>query len=250
MKKIFILNGSRRKKGNTAKFISYVINKLEDFEVEIAHPQDFFIKSCTGCNCIFIRPGCSLKDDLQILEDKILASDVLILASPVYFHYVTGEFKIILDRLSWWAHTFRLQGKPVVILSTCANNGHDTVINPLSKAVTFMGGNVITTANASLIPNQIDDLEWLNETSTQIAKKIQEYASLPPQSNVFIEKAFSPMKTRMKENSDYSRKHNITNGEVRFWEESDMLDFNDFSSYLKSRYGEVKVDDVEKLLSD
>ncbi|WP_271327993.1 flavodoxin family protein [Lactococcus muris] len=139
MKKIFILNASRRRKGNTTKLISSVTEKLKDFDIEIAHPQDFNIKTCLGCHKCFIKAGCVQRDDLPLLEEKILSSDLLILASPVYLHYMTGELKVILDKLSWWAHTLRLQGKPVVLLSTCSTNGQDTVIKPLGEIMNYMG---------------------------------------------------------------------------------------------------------------
>ena len=236
MKKLFILNGSRRKKGNTAKFINHITSKLENFEIETIHPQDFMINPCRGCNCSFIRPGCSIKDDLYKLEEKILTSDILILASPVYFHYMTGELKMILDRLSWWAHTFRLQGKPVVVLSTCSTNGHNKVIEPLSECVTFMGGNVIATANAALMPNQIENSEWLDEVSSQIADRIEQYALLSPQSNPFIEKVFKSLQPLMKESASNVKEHGIKNGEVQIWEKTGMLDFESFAAYLLAKH--------------
>ena len=74
-------------------------------------------------------------------------------------------FKNNIDRCSWWVHTLRLQGKPIVVLSTCDCNGYRTVIEPLSEIMTFMGGNVIATANGSQIPNQLNNEQWLNSIS-------------------------------------------------------------------------------------
>lgn len=43
MKKIFVLNGSRQKEGNTTKFVRKIIEKLDKniFETEFAYPQDY-----------------------------------------------------------------------------------------------------------------------------------------------------------------------------------------------------------------
>lgn len=79
------------------------------------------------------------RDDISLLENKILSSDIFIVASPVYLHYMSGDLKMILDRLSWWAHTLRLQGKPVVVLSTNGSNGETSVTEPLSEIMTVMG---------------------------------------------------------------------------------------------------------------
>ena len=142
MKKIFVLIGSRQKDGNTAGFAKQITDRLdkEKFEVEYAYPQDFKIAPCIGCSKCFVRTECVSKDDLEILHNKILESDLFIIASPVYMHYFTADLKLIIDKSSWWAHTLRLQGKPIVVLSTCETNGHKTVIKPLSKIMTYMGG--------------------------------------------------------------------------------------------------------------
>lgn len=236
MKKIFILNGSRRKEGNTATFISSITNKLKDCEIEIAHPQDFKVKACEGGEECFLKAGCVEKDDLPLLEEKILSSDLLILASPVYLHYMTGELKMILDKLSWWAHTLRLQGKPVVLLSTCSTNGQDTVIKPLGEIINFMGGNVIATANASMVPDQINNPEWLDSVSEEISSRITKSIIDYPKANIFTEKIFSASRISMLEQISYFEDNDIKNGELEFWKSSGMLEFESFSEYLVSKY--------------
>ena len=236
MKKIFILNGSRRKEGNTATFISSITNKLKDCEIEIAHPQDFKVKACEGGEECFLKAGCVEKDDLPLLDEKILSSDLLILASPVYLHYMTGELKMILDKLSWWAHTLRLQGKPVVLLSTCSTNGQDTVIKPLGGIINFMGGNVIATANASMVPDQINNPEWLDSVSEEISSRITKSIIDYPKANIFTEKIFSASRISMLEQVSYFEDNDIKNGELEFWKSSGMLEFESFSEYLVSKY--------------
>ncbi|MEY8458368.1 flavodoxin family protein [Lactococcus ileimucosae] len=236
MKKIFILNASRRRKGNTTKLISSVTEKLKDFDIEIAHPQDFNIKTCLGCHKCFIKAGCVQRDDLPLLAEKILNSDLLILASPVYLHYMTGELKMILDKLAWWAHTLRLQGKPVVLLSTCSTNGQDTVIKPLGEIMNYMGGNVIATANASMVPDQINNLEWLDSVSEEISSRITKSIIDYPKANIFTEKIFSANRISMLEQVSYFEDNGIKNGELEFWKSSGMLEFETFSEYLAYKY--------------
>ena len=237
MKKIFVLNGSRRKKGNTAKFISTITNKLEGFNIEVAHPQDFYIKPCVGCHKCFYQVQCVQKDELSLLEERILNSDLFILASPVYLHYMTGELKMILDKLSWWAHTLRLQGKPVVLLSTCSSNGHETVIKPLGEIMNFMGGNVIATANASMMFNHLGNEKWLKEVSEEVVRRINKIIIEPPQSNHFIETVFNNTKRMMQSQAILLKKNDVDveYGELDYWINSGMLNFETFSDYLDSR---------------
>ncbi|AVQ44940.1 flavodoxin family protein [Clostridium botulinum] len=242
MKKIFVLIGSRRKEGNTIKLAKNITKNLDmsNFEIEYAMPQDYTIRPCIGCNNCFINTRCSIKDDIELLQEKILNSDVFIIASPVYIHYMTADLKLILDRSAWWAHTLRLQGKPVVVLSTCSSNGFTTVLEPLSNIITFMGGNVIATSNAAEFPNQIHNEEWLDEVSQEIANRITKFAYLPPQSNSAIEKAFSSGKRLITEQEKFSKNSNIELGEYKYWRETGMLKYDTFKNYLEARNKEVK----------
>ncbi len=240
MKKIFVLIGSRQKEGNTTCFAKQITGRLdkEKFEVEYAYPQDFKIAPCIGCCKCFVQTECISKDDLNILHEKILESDLFIIASPVYVHYFTADLKLIIDKSSWWAHTLRLQGKPVVVLSTCCTNGHNTVIKPLSDIITYMGGNVIACANAAMIPDQLDNDEWMKEVSEEIARRINKYAYIPHESNVDIEKMFPRMKAAalfQKEKND-KYKLDMDFGEYNYWRDTGMINYNSFEEYLKDKY--------------
>lgn len=240
MKKIFVLVGSRRKTGNTTAFAKRVTDRLdkEKFEVEYAHPQDFRIAPCVGCENCFTKADCVSKDDLQVLQKKIIDSDVFVIASPVYMHYFTADLKLIIDKLSWWAHTLRLQGKPVVVLSTCGTNGHNTVIKPLSMIMTYMGGNVIACANAALYPKQIGNDEWMEEVSEKIVRRINKYAHIPHQSNKDIEKLFPYVKRAALDQKLMRDEYglNIEFGEYNYWRDTGMINYDSFEDYLKEKY--------------
>lgn len=242
MKKVFVLIGSRQRDGSTTKFAEKVNENLDkdEFKIEYAYPQDYKIRPCVGCHNCFINAQCSIEDEIELLQEKILKADVLVIASPVYLHYMTADLKLIHDRSSWWAHTLRLQGKPVVVLSTCGSNGFTTVLEPLSRVMNFMGGNVIATSNAAQMPNQINNKDWLNEVSQEIANRINKYAYLPPQSNSFIEKAFSTMKISIIEQEEFSKSLNMEFGECKYWRETGMTEYDTFKEYLEAKHKEVK----------
>jgi len=240
MKQIFALIGSRRKEGYTKKFVQDIYNKLDknEFGIEYAHPQDFNIEFCRGCGQCFVTTKCLLQDDLKILQEKILDSDIFIIASPVYLHYMTADLKAILDRMSWWAHTLRLQGKPVVVLSTCSSNGYKTAIEALGKIITFMGGNVIASSNASQMPNQINNKKWLDEVTEEIAQRINKASALEEQSNQYIETVFKSTKSSMLRQEETAKQFSVELGEVKYWRDSGMIDCSSFQEYLdKKRIG-------------
>jgi multimeric flavodoxin WrbA len=97
--------GSPRRKGNTAALLKKAVEGARDSgaEVEEIVLRDLKISPCLeiyGCT----RSGeCAIKDDFQMLRDKILESQGLMLASPVFFYAVSSHTKILMDRFqSLW----------------------------------------------------------------------------------------------------------------------------------------------------
>lgn len=70
------------------------------YDVEIVDCGALDVIPCTGCASCGIRtPGaCSVKDDMQGIFRKIVASDVLVLATPVRFGSYCAELKKVVDR--------------------------------------------------------------------------------------------------------------------------------------------------------
>lgn len=101
MKKVFALNGSPRANGNTKFLLKSFIKGAETNNADIKQYNaiDLDIKNCTGClRCNLIKK-CSLRnDDWEMISQDILDSDVIVFASPVYFHHFPAPVKAILDR--------------------------------------------------------------------------------------------------------------------------------------------------------
>jgi Multimeric flavodoxin WrbA len=234
MNKIVVLIGSRQKNGNTVTFARSILETLprENFKIEYIFPQDFEISPCIGCKSCFKKIKCTMRDELPMLQEKILVADVFVIASPVYLHNITADLQLILEKSSWWAHTLRLQGKPTVILSTCQSNGHRKVIEPLSKIMTCMGGNVIATANASELPNQLNNSAWVKTISLEISKRILKFSALPLQSNEFLEESFINLKKNMLFVNEKLQKMNLKNEEVEYWKNTGLIECNTYGEYL------------------
>ncbi len=102
---IIAIYGSPRRKGNTATLLKEAVNGAQDggARVEELVLRDLKMSPCLeiyGCN----KAGeCLLKDDFQKARDLILASEGLILATPVFFYTVSAHTKILMDRFqSLW----------------------------------------------------------------------------------------------------------------------------------------------------
>jgi len=107
MKKILILDGSTRKHGNTSALIKHFTEGAQSNSVDVEHilAKDSNIKYCNGClRCNLIK-RCSIRDDdWEELSHKINEADILVFASPIYFHYVTAPLKNIIDRFRSFVH--------------------------------------------------------------------------------------------------------------------------------------------------
>lgn len=104
---IVAFNGSPRRKGNTSLLLNELMRGIREAGglVEEIIAREVNIKPCRGClKCNLIK-RCAMKgDDWGELSGKILNADVLVFASPVYFHQLPGPLKNILDRFRSFMH--------------------------------------------------------------------------------------------------------------------------------------------------
>jgi multimeric flavodoxin WrbA len=104
--KVIAINGSPRKKWNTATLLQHVLDGAasKGAESELIHLYDLEFKGCTSCFACKLKGGksygkCTLQDELTHVLEKIEASDALILGSPIYFGNVTGMMRCFMERL-------------------------------------------------------------------------------------------------------------------------------------------------------
>ena len=129
---VLVLMGSPRKEGNTAALLQPFCEELTrgGAEVETVRLYDRSIKPCVACRACqqdWSGFGCSQTDDVQEIFHRILESDLLVLATPIYSWYCTPPMKALLDRLVYGMNKFYgdevgpslWKGKAVALLVTC-----------------------------------------------------------------------------------------------------------------------------------
>ena len=99
--KILGLSCSPRKSGNTVILLEEALNGAlqEGAETELFSVSGKDIKPCDGCWACFGTGKCHIKDDMQTLCDKMVEADGIIFGTPVYVYSMTGQAKIIMDRM-------------------------------------------------------------------------------------------------------------------------------------------------------
>ena len=122
MKAIFI-NGSPRKQWNTAKMLESAMNGAQEAgaEVELVHLYEIDFKGCKSCFACKIKNSktngvCALKDDLRPILERCWQADVVVLGSPVYYSYSTGEIRSFMERLLFPIGTYLYEnGKHITL---------------------------------------------------------------------------------------------------------------------------------------
>lgn len=56
------------------------------------------IHPCTGCVACGYEGPCVQKDDVEMIRQKLLASDMVVFATPLYYYGMTAQLKTVVDR--------------------------------------------------------------------------------------------------------------------------------------------------------
>ena len=107
--KIYAINGSPRKKYNTAKLLQAALDGAaaapcaEGVQTEMINLYDLSYKGCVSCFMCKKIGGksyghCAVKDDLTPVLEKISQADGLIFGSPIYFGNITGMLRSFFER--------------------------------------------------------------------------------------------------------------------------------------------------------
>lgn len=158
--KVLIINGSPKgKNSNTYKLTSAFVEgmkqgqeEISDLEVMEISVKQMEIAPCLGCfSCWNKTPGkCCISDDMQMVIEKQLESDIIIWSFPLYYFNVPGGLKTLIDRqlpmvlpfmaeredgVGSGSHPARydMSGKRHVLISTCgfftAKGNYDSVLS-------------------------------------------------------------------------------------------------------------------------
>jgi len=102
VKEVLILSGSPRKGGNS----DVLCDQFLKGALEAGHHgekiflRDKKINYCCGCGvCVDNhKRGCSQKDDMAGILEKMVTAAVIVMATPVYFYTMDGQMKTLIDR--------------------------------------------------------------------------------------------------------------------------------------------------------
>ena len=111
--KIIALNGSPRKKWNTAILLQKALEGAasQGAKTELIHLYDLNYKGCISCFACKTLGGksygkCIVQDDLAPIFSRIEQADAVLMGSPIYWGDISGEIKSFLERLMFQYMTY------------------------------------------------------------------------------------------------------------------------------------------------
>ena len=100
--RVLIFNGSPRPKGNTKQMIQAFCEGLETagHEYGVYDVCKMNIHGCLACEYCHTKGNgqCVQKDDMQYVYHELQEAEMLVIASPIYYHGLSGQLKCTIDR--------------------------------------------------------------------------------------------------------------------------------------------------------
>lgn len=108
--KIVVLTGSPRRNGNT----NYLADRFIAGAKENGHEIFRFdctshkIAGCIACNHCGMDGSCVLKDDFNLVRPHLIAADMVVFVTPMYYFGFSSQLKSVIDR--FYAINGRIKG--------------------------------------------------------------------------------------------------------------------------------------------
>jgi multimeric flavodoxin WrbA len=99
--KVLAFAGSPRRHGNSETLLDWVLTamaKEPDVIVDKIVLTEADVNPCRGCNACEVLNKCVQRDGMDIIHDKIIGADVIILAAPIYCMGIASQAKALIDR--------------------------------------------------------------------------------------------------------------------------------------------------------
>lgn len=100
---ILVLNGSPRPDGNTAAMVNAFVEGAGEngHNITVVPVCRKKIAGCLGCEYCHTKGGgkCVQQDDMQEIYPLLDAAEMIVLASPVYYHSFTGQLQCAINRI-------------------------------------------------------------------------------------------------------------------------------------------------------
>jgi len=99
---VVVLHGSARRGGDTDTLAEHFLAGLEESDShDVTHfvSIDMQIAHCRACMKCASGSGCVIDDDMRAVYPALRDAEVVVLATPMFWGYMTSQLKTLFDRL-------------------------------------------------------------------------------------------------------------------------------------------------------
>lgn len=127
-KNILILSGSPCRGGNSDVLCDRFMKGAQEAgnnveKINVASKKIGYCRACYFCKNH--AGACAIKDDMAEILDKMLAADIIVMASPVYFYAIDAQLKAVIDRSV--ARWLEFKDKEFYYIMTAAEDSDDVM---------------------------------------------------------------------------------------------------------------------------
>ena len=99
---VVVISTSLRANSNSASLADSFFCGAKDAgnDVALISLRDKQIGFCRGCLACQKTGSCVIRDDVSAIETQVLAADVVVWATPIYYYEMSGQMKTLIDRLN------------------------------------------------------------------------------------------------------------------------------------------------------
>lgn len=150
--KIMVIQGSPRKKWNTAqltqKFVEGMKSQRDDLEIKEINVYDYNYTGCKSCFACKLKRfenepiQCRIKDDIHDVLQEVRNSDVVVIGSPIYFLDFSAQLKAFLERLMYPGKSPKVIPAAFITTMNAQEDSFEKVIkNSIQITLNYWNGN-------------------------------------------------------------------------------------------------------------
>lgn len=165
---IIALMGSPRKNSNTDILLDEMIKGAKEAGHNVTKycVGDLNVSACKACGSCTMGKDCILDDDALKITHEIVEAEGLIVSTPIYFGQMTGELKILIDRIFGITNNpfINMSGKVKLIFTHLGPEGYyDSYIDlmkiqPFQMNMHYKVEGVLDVGNLGSVYNQPNKL--------------------------------------------------------------------------------------------
>ncbi|MGY5864400.1 MAG: NAD(P)H-dependent oxidoreductase [Candidatus Thorarchaeota archaeon] len=183
--KILAICGSHRK-GNSYSVLSKISEHYPHIDYELLMLKDTNLEDCRGCYTCVLRGEqfCPLKDDRDLVIQKMLDADGVVFQSPVYVNNISSLMKSFMERFGYVSHRPLFFGKPAIVMAVCGGFGADEANQYMDDIFSSFGFNIVASPELKVATKSDNEnsynLQLTSQAFDSLISKIENGKIDPP----------------------------------------------------------------------